>query len=235
MPTKTASGRSFAKVAKAASISRLVLALRTWICNPMARAADCTSLNVVSVVGAKVGLTSTAIRAAWGTISRKSSSRFAVNSPLKRLIPVRLLPGRARLGTRPSLTGSSPTMKTMGIVVVAALAASPELVLSARDHGDLSTNQFGRQLRQSIELILGPAVFDCHVLALDIAGILQALAKSAQTLGESVTRCGTEPSNHWHRRLLRARRERPRGRRAAEQRDERAPIHSVTSPNLESN
>ena len=27
-------------VAKAASISRLLLALRTWICSPMARAAD---------------------------------------------------------------------------------------------------------------------------------------------------------------------------------------------------
>src|SRR5215472_15338301 len=30
-------------------------------------------------------------------------------------------------------------------------------------------------------------------------------------------------------RLLRARRERPRGRRAPEQRDERAPFHSITS------
>ena len=49
-PTKSASGRSRTKVAKAASISRLVLALRTWICSPMARAAASMSLNVVSVV-----------------------------------------------------------------------------------------------------------------------------------------------------------------------------------------
>src|SRR5262249_54835411 len=34
--------------------------------------------------------------------------------------------GRARLVTKPSLTGSSPAMKTMGIVVVAALAAIAE-------------------------------------------------------------------------------------------------------------
>src|SRR5262249_54315836 len=33
----------------------------------------------------------------------------------------------------------------------------------------------------------------------------------------------------WHRRLLRARRERPRRRRAAEQRDELATFHSITS------
>jgi hypothetical protein len=34
-------------------------------------------------------------------------------------------------------------------------------------------NQFGRQ-RQPIDLVLGPAVFDRHVFALDIAGVLQA-------------------------------------------------------------
>jgi hypothetical protein len=33
-------------------------------------------------------------------------------------------------------------------------------------------------------------------------------------------RTAAEESNHWHRRLLRARRKRPRGCRAAEQRDE---------------
>ena len=91
-----------------------------------------TSLNVVSVFAALAGLTSTATRVAAGTSSRRSSSRFAVNSPLKKLIPVRLPPGRARLATRPSLTGSSATTKTMGIVVVAALAANAEADLRAR-------------------------------------------------------------------------------------------------------
>ena len=50
------------------------------------------------------------------------------------------------------------------------------------DHGDLSVNQFGRQLRQSIDLIFGPAVFDRDVLALDIAGFLQATVKCAQNV-----------------------------------------------------
>ena len=35
-----------------------------------------------------------------------------------------LPPGRLRLATRPSLTGSPPMVKTIGIVEVAALAAS---------------------------------------------------------------------------------------------------------------
>ena len=105
------------KAANAASISRLVLALRTWICSPMARAATSTSLTVVSAFLGLAGLTSTATRAALGTSSRRSSSRFACNSPPRKLIPVRLPPGWARLVTRPSLTGSSLTAKTTGIVV----------------------------------------------------------------------------------------------------------------------
>ena len=83
-------------------------------------------------IGSMVGLTSTATRAAAGTSSRRSSSRFAANSPMKKLIPVRLPPGRARLATRPSLTGSSATTKTMGIVVVAALAANAAAELRLR-------------------------------------------------------------------------------------------------------
>jgi hypothetical protein len=55
-------------------------------------------------------------------------------------------------------------------------------------------------------------------LTLDEAGFLQALAKCAQTLGRPVSRCGVEEPNNWHRPPLRPRRERPRGRRAAEQR-----------------
>src|SRR5262245_19435596 len=87
------------------------------------RAAGCTSLNVVSVVVALAGLTSTATRTAAGTSSRRSSSRFVVNSAARKLTPVRFPPGRARLATRRNLTGSWATAKPTGIVVLAALAA----------------------------------------------------------------------------------------------------------------
>jgi hypothetical protein len=58
------------------------------------------------------------------SITRSRFSRFAATSAVKKLMPVALPPGRARLATRPSLTGSSLTPKTMGTVVVAALAAN---------------------------------------------------------------------------------------------------------------
>src|SRR5262245_5430985 len=99
------------------------------------------------------------------------------------------------------------------------------------DHGDPSVNQFGCERRQPIELPLRPAVYDRYILALDIAAILQTLAKSTQTVGAYVRRCRrVEETDHRHRRLLRAGRQRPRGRRTAEQRDEFAAFHAEPPP-----
>src|SRR5262245_56869577 len=63
------------------------------------------------------------------------------------------------------------------------------------------------------------------VLALDMARLLQPLSKRAQTLHVVVKRCDAEEADHRECRLLRARRQRPRRRRAAEQPDQLAPPH----------
>jgi hypothetical protein len=93
----------------------------------------------------------------------------------------------------------------------------------------LTVDKFSCQRRQSIILTLGPAVFDRHIPALDEAGFAQTLAERGHHRGVSARRFAVEPSDHRHRRLLRLRRKRPRGRRAAEQRYELAPFHSITS------
>src|SRR6516162_1069056 len=74
-----------------------------------------------------------------------------------------------------------------------------------------------------------PTVFDREIVALAKTGLFQTFAKCAQAIRESVRRYRGEKSDHRHRPLLRARRERPRRRRAAEQRDEFATLHSITS------
>jgi hypothetical protein len=74
-------------------------------------------------------------------------------------------------------------------------------------------------------LIFRRAVFDCDVLALDEARFLQALAERRHRVSEFAERC--VPNKADHRPLLRARRERPCGCAAAEQRDELAPLHLV--------
>src|SRR5262249_20827947 len=100
------------------------------------------------------------------------------------------------------------------------------------DHCHLTTNQLSRQRRHSVVLPARPAILNRHVLTLDIACFLQALTKRAHHRRVCVRRCAVKKSNHRHRRLLRARRQRPRGR-AAEQRDEIAALHrcnhSITS------
>src|SRR5262245_35511851 len=57
-------------------------------------------------------------------------------------MPVKLLLGRAMLLTRPSFTGSWLAMKTMGIVVVAALTAKGPRVHRGRAT-ELNSRQFG--------------------------------------------------------------------------------------------
>ena len=89
------------------------------------------------------------------------------------------------------------------------------------DHSDRSASQFGCKRRKSIKLILGPAVEDRCIVALDVAGLLQALAKSAQTLRQRIGRPQVEEPDHRHRRLLRARRNRHRCRAASAPRNSR--------------
>jgi hypothetical protein len=97
-----------------------------------------------------------------------------------------------------------------------------------RNHRHLTVHQFGRKHRQSIVVILCPTIVDLDVLALDVTCVLQPLPEPAQTIRVQIRRCVAEEPNHRHRRLLRPRRERPHGR-AAEQRDELAAFHSITS------
>src|SRR5262249_35990187 len=76
---------------------------------------------------------------------------------------------------------------------------------------------------------LRPAVFDRHILAFDKTSLSQSLAKRQQTGGVQIGRIAAKKPDHRQRRLLRARRERPRGR-AADEGDERAAFPSTTSP-----
>src|SRR5438876_4151762 len=59
-----------------------------------------------------------------GSASCSNSSAFGATSTFNWVTPVTLPPGRLRLATRPSRTGSEAISKTIGMVVVAAFAAS---------------------------------------------------------------------------------------------------------------
>src|SRR6516162_8835511 len=194
----------------------------------MARAAASTSFNTVSTT--KLGLTSTAIRVASGTNSCRSSNRLVVNSSERRLMPVRFPPGLATANK--TISDRVNTTQGNNGNRRGRCLRNERCCADRNNHGDLPAHQFIRQHWQSIKLILGPAIFNRHVLALDIPGIFQTLAKCAQKIQVWYRRCRVEETDDRHRRLLRARRERPR-RCAAKQRDELAALyrcnHSITS------
>src|SRR5262249_6892207 len=98
-----------------------------------------------------------------------------------------------------------------------------------RDHGHLTCNQISRHRRQSVIVALRPTIFDQDILTFDVAEFTEPFAERGDVVSIRVGPCATQQADHRHRWLLRARRERPRSRRAAEQRDELAARHSITS------
>src|SRR5262249_44427425 len=89
--------------------------------------------------------------------------------------------------------------------------------------------QVRRQLRQNIVSSVSPTKFDRDVVPFDIAAFTQTLTKGSEYGRIGLGRSRAQIADHRQRRLLRARRQWPRRRSAAEQRDEVAPSHSITS------
>src|SRR5262249_22625021 len=84
----------------------------------------------------------------------------------------------------------------------------------------------GSQSGQALVLIIAVAIVDHHVAAFDVAVLDQTLSENPDERVRQTAR--GEKGHYWTGGLLRACRERPR-RRAAEQRDEVATPHSITS------
>src|SRR5262245_18824937 len=100
------------------------------------------------------------------------------------------------------------------------------------DHRHLTAYQVSCEVGQSIILMLRPAILDRHILAFDVPAFADALPECGHKTCSVGGRRAAEEPDYRHRRLLRARRQRPR-HRAAEQGDELAPLHlrghSITS------
>ena len=98
-------------------------------------------------------------------------------------------------------------------------------IADGQDHCDPAGHHIGNDRRQSIGLTAGRAIFDCEVATFDQARFFQTLLKpDIASHGRAA-----QVTNHRHRRLLPPSHERPRRRRAAEQPDELAADHSITS------
>src|SRR5262249_24922411 len=103
-----------------------------------------------------------------------------------------------------------------------------------QDHVDSRTNHLFGESRQALKAALGPSIFPLEVAALDVAVRAHPFLKGSGELGRRRGRASskhTDPSRRlvqclgerWERRCRR------RDRRAAEERDEVAAVHSITS------
>ncbi len=146
--------------------------------------------------------------------------------------PVTLPPGRGKLATKPEPTGSVALAKMMGMVRVCCSSAAVVGVLDERTSSGLQRDKF---LRESLHrLLVGrrPTKVDPDVATLCPPELLESLPeRGEEALSFPITfgkRHQHADASHPISLLLRAPRERPR-RRAAEQRDELASFHSITS------
>jgi hypothetical protein len=147
---------------------------------------------------------------------------------MRKFTPVTFPPGWLSVLTSPSSTGSAPITNTMGMVAVAALAATAAGGASATMDSSLVCNQFAGHGRQSIIMALCPVVLDRYISPLDEAGFVQAVSESGDLIAQWFRR-GCRKNTYHRCPLLCACPKRPR-RRAADQPDELAPSdHSITS------
>src|SRR5262249_36526918 len=126
-------------------------------------------------------------------------------------------PGRLRFATKPVPTGSALVAMTIGTVCVTVFAAWIAAVLSATMTSQSS--QLGSDRRKRVLSALGKTVLDDDVLPFDPAVFLQSLAKCLQLTSHCrrarvARQQKANPANR-RGRMLRARREWPRGCRAA--------------------
>src|SRR5215510_8332540 len=84
------------------------------------------------------------------------------------------------------------------------------------NHCYTSVDQFGCQLWQSRIYALRPAERDVYILTFEVAGFFKTLAECGDKMRRLVGRPAAQKADYGRRLLLRARRERPRRRRAAE-------------------
>src|SRR6516225_9475560 len=98
---------------------------------------------------------------------------------------------------------------------------------------DLSPNELCRDLGEALLASLPPTIFDGDSATLDPAEFTQPLHKGGNVFASERTRILAQESDGWQlRSLLRSRSDRPRDRRAAEQRYQIAASHCPMPPVL---
>ena len=106
-----------------------------------------------------------------GITSFRSSSLLPPKSGERIDIPVTLLPGFAKLFTRPASTGSPTPVNTIGIVLVACLTATVPGVALSKNNFNFHLHELSRKLGQAVQFPLGVSDFEKKIFPFHIAEI----------------------------------------------------------------
>src|SRR5215831_9280371 len=179
--------------------------------------------------GAVAGLYIMTIRTSDGEISLSTSTHLPPIENSKDVNPVTLPPGCAMLATKPCPIGSATFTNTNGS------GLPPHRLQSRRCSGHYQVWVEGHQLRRvgahRLEVAAGPAIIEAGGAAIDPTVFLETLQEGSDPglCFRIVLSICHQHADAPHLLRLRARRERPPRRCAAEQRYERAPSHSNIS------
>jgi hypothetical protein len=122
-------------------------------------------------------LSSTAIRFIAGTSVRSSSSLFCRQLGGEEIDAGRVAARSGEAGDEPKPDRVLGNQEHNGNCFGRLGCDDRSGRAGRNDHADTPANELGRQRRQPIRLILGPAKLDRDVLALDIAAFFEALPK----------------------------------------------------------
>src|SRR5262249_30703466 len=156
-----------------------------------------------------------------GTISRKSSTRLPTRSVACTDSPVTLPPDARDWRPGRCQPGQMRLRRRSGSA--AWPASRNDCASRCHNNIDFQSDEFSRQLGETLAASVGPAILDCDGAALDPAELAQPPDKGHYPWFPSRGCCHAENADRRQlAALLRTCRERPRRRRAAEQRHELA-------------
>src|ERR1700730_12721332 len=136
-----------------------------WVVRPIVLAAASVALTS-STLPAFAVLNRIAMRVASGAISLRISSLLPATSGIMLLKPVMFPPGRARLATRPTPTGSPTATMTMGIELVSCSTARVTCVPGVTMTSTFLTDEVACNFPNEIVAFGGKrSAVDCYILA----------------------------------------------------------------------
>ena len=140
---------------------------------PRERAAASTLFHTGNLSSACL-FQKTATRLALGIVSFTSSSHFPPNSRVRPLTPVTFPPGRSKLATNLDEPDRPQYVITIGIVLVAFIAAAYRRRCLGHDDVNLELHQLGRKIVK-LRLVAKNAGLKNDVLSFDVTKLAQAL------------------------------------------------------------